>query len=100
MIKLYDGKQPISEIIKNSKRTVIDFFATWCGPCQMLGRVLENTQSDDVEVIKVDIDKFKSVAIEYGVRGVPTMLLAVDGNIKDTNVGYLNEQQFVEWSHQ
>lgn len=98
MIKEYDGKKPIEEIIKNSKRTVIDFFATWCGPCKMLGNVLKNTDSDDVEVVKVDIDKFKNIAIEFGVRGVPTMFLAVDGNIKDTNVGFLNEEQFLAWS--
>lgn len=71
-----------SEMIASSKPTLVDFFATWCGPCRMQSPILEevkNRLGDKANVIKVDIDKNQQLAAEYRVQSVPTLILFKDG---------------------
>ena len=78
------------EEIKNGV-TLVDFFATWCGPCKMLGPVLEELAKDvegKAKVIKVDIDQSPELADEFRIASVPTMIIFKDGNRSETMVGF------------
>lgn len=66
------------EIINSDKPVLLDFFATWCGPCQMMGPILQQVKEelgDDVKILKVDIDKYQDLAARYQVRSVPTFAI-------------------------
>jgi len=72
------------ELIKSTKPTLVDFYATWCGPCKMMSPLLEQVASemgDETKIIKVDIDKNRDAAAQYGIRSVPTLILFKEGEI-------------------
>ena len=71
-----------NEIISSDKPTLVDFYATWCGPCKMQAPILEQVASavgDDAKILKVDIDNNMDAARQYGVRSVPTLILFKEG---------------------
>ena len=78
------------EQLKESKSTVvIDFHATWCGPCKILSPILEELQDemDNVEFVKLDVDQFPEISGANQVMGVPTVVILKDGEIKERFVG-------------
>lgn len=79
-----------------SKKVLVDFYANWCGPCKMLGPILD-TISNDIDVIKVDIDKYPELARKYGVMSIPTIILFSSGNEVKRNIGFLNEKNLKEF---
>lgn len=85
--------------IINSDYALIDFFATWCGPCKMLGPIIENIASsrDNIKIAKVDVDKHEDIARKYGVMSIPTLILFKNGQVIDTKVGFLAEPLLNEW---
>ena len=71
-----------NEIINSEKPTLVDFYATWCGPCQMLSPILESVSTevgDSAKVLKVDIEKNMDFARQYNVRSVPTLIIFKEG---------------------
>jgi thioredoxin 1 len=71
-----------NSIIQSEKPVLVDFFATWCGPCQTLAPILKQVKDnlgDRISIIKIDVDKNKQIASQYQVRGVPTMILFQNG---------------------
>ncbi len=92
------NEQEFKNII-NSDYALIDFFATWCGPCKMMGPVLENVASnrDTIKIAKVDVDKFESLARTYGVMSIPTLILFKNGQVVATKVGFTPEPLLNEW---
>lgn len=71
-----------SEIINSEKPTLVDFYATWCGPCKMQAPILEQVASevgDNAKILKVDIDNNMDAARQYNVRSVPTLILFKEG---------------------
>lgn len=93
MLKHLTNKNFEKEVLQSDKAILVDFFATWCGPCQMLGPVLEkiSTSRADFDIAKVDIDQAPDLASRYKIEVVPTMLIFKDGNIVDRMEGYLDE---------
>lgn len=85
--------------IINSEYALVDFFATWCGPCKMMAPVLENLSSsrDNIKIAKVDVDRFESLARTYGVMSIPTLILFKNGQVVDTKVGFTAEPLLNEW---
>lgn len=80
----------------NGDYVLVDFFATWCGPCKMLGPILENV-SKNIEVLKVDVDKFENLARNYSVMSIPTLILLKKGQIVDKKIGFIPEVMLNEW---
>ncbi len=73
-----------SDIVKSDTPTLVDFFATWCGPCQAMSPVLDKLKTEmgsNVRVLKIDVDKNQEVAAKFKVRGVPTFVLFKKGEI-------------------
>ena len=93
-MKIVDSNEFKSEI--ESGITVVDFFATWCGPCKMLAPVLEGLSSDmegKAKFIKVDIDQSLDLANEFQVASVPTMVIFKDGQKIEQLVGFLPKEK-------
>lgn len=78
---------------------LVDFFATWCGPCKMLGPVLEDLASDrsEIEVVKIDVDENETLTRSYGIMSVPTLLLFKDGKVVSQKVGYVPKELLTSW---
>jgi thioredoxin 1 len=97
MMTEYQG-QDFQEVVGEGL-VLVDFFATWCGPCQMIMPVLDQIaqELDYVKIYKVDIDKFRQLAIDFQVRGVPTLILFKDGKVVDQASGYRPKAKIVEW---
>ncbi|MCR4766280.1 MAG: thioredoxin [Bacteroidaceae bacterium] len=73
-----------SDIIHSDQLTLVDFYATWCGPCRMMHPVLEQLKGqlgDSIRIIKLDVDKNESLAMNYRVQSVPTLMLFRGGNM-------------------
>ncbi|MEL6135152.1 MAG: thioredoxin [Bacteroidota bacterium] len=89
-------KATFNELIQGEKPVLVDFFATWCGPCQAMQPILKDLTEeigDQAHIIKVDVDKNQAAAQHFGVRGVPTFILFKDGEIKWQQAGIQPKHQ-------
>jgi thioredoxin 1 len=98
-------KSNFSEIIKDDKPVLVDFYANWCGPCKTLGPILNDAKSelgDDVKIVKIDVDKNEALASKYQVKGVPTLILFKNGEQLWRQSGVLQKSEIVQLikSHQ
>ncbi len=87
------------EVMKSEKPVIIDFYATWCGPCKKLFPIVEETakENENVKFVKIDIDNTKDIALEYQVKSIPTLLLIQNGEEKDRIVGIVDKNQILDF---
>ena len=98
-------KSNFSEIIKDDKPVLVDFYADWCGPCKMLAPILEDAKSElgeGVKIVKIDVDKNEALAGKDQVKGVPTLILFKNGEQIWRQSGVLQKAEIVQLvkSHQ
>ena len=82
--------QNFKELIK--EKVLVDFYANWCGPCKMLTPELERATSN-IKVIKVDVDEFETLAREYGVMSIPTLILFENGKEVKRTIGFMDKDK-------
>ncbi len=82
-------------LLNEGKTVLVDFYATWCGPCKMLAPVLEEVDPDypDVEFVKVDVDEEGDLARRYGISVIPTLFVIKNGEVTANTKGYLNADE-------
>lgn len=84
-----------NELITDEVPVLVDFYATWCGPCKTLAPILEEVKDnlgDKVKILKIDVDKNQDLASKHGVRGVPTMILYFNGKQVWRQSGVVDKQ--------
>ena len=87
------------EVLKSEKKVLIDFWASWCGPCRMLTPIVEEIAKDappDVVVGKVNVDEQPELAVKFGVMSIPTLLVFQNGQLIDTSVGVKSKQAILK----
>lgn len=92
------NKKNFDEKIKNGV-VLVDFFATWCGPCRMLSPILEDVQeelSDSVKIFKVDVDEDEQLARKFGIMSIPAIFVFKDGKQVEKHIGLMMQDEIVE----
>ncbi len=87
------------DVLQSNTPVLVDFYADWCGPCKVVGPVVEQLGNDyegRVDVRKVDVDSNPELASRYGVRSIPTLILFKDGVVQDTVIGAVPRSKLVE----
>ena len=82
-------------------RVLVDFFATWCGPCKMLSPILEEVdqrgEAGDLLIVKVDVDEASDIAIRFGIQSIPTLILFENGEMVKHALGYMPKPQLLNF---
>lgn len=85
------------KVLNNNGVVLVDFFATWCGPCRMLTPVLEEVSEEtDANIYKVDIDESEDLARRFGIMVVPTMIIFKDGKEQEKFSGYMQKEDILD----
>ncbi|HAN09172.1 MAG TPA: thioredoxin [Clostridiales bacterium] len=87
------------EVINSSEPVLVDFYATWCGPCKMMASVIDELAEElkgEAKIFKVDIDKAQELARKYSIMSVPTFMIFKGGEVKDQVLGAVPKQQLAD----
>ena len=92
-----------ADVLESDLPVVVDFWAEWCGPCKVIGPALEEISEEmagKVKIIKVNIDENPQTPMQYGVRGIPTLLIFDKGEVKAEKIGAAPKSKLSEWVEQ
>lgn len=92
-------KGKFETLIDQDTPVLVDFYADWCGPCQMMAPVLKEVaeeMGDKVKVIKIDVDKNQPIAQRFGVRSIPTLILFKNGKVLENKAGVMTKRDLTE----
>ncbi len=94
----YLGNEKLNEVITD-ELTIVDFFAEWCGPCMMLGPILEDLENKNknIKIIKVNTDEHEEEARKFGIMSIPTLILFKDKKEIDKRIGFQPLDELEEW---
>lgn len=96
-MEIITGKQ-FEEVTKKGV-VLVDFFATWCAPCRMMGMMLEEIEEetkDQFKIVKIDVDNDEAIARKFGILSIPTLILFVNGELKEKHVGIWQKDDLIE----
>lgn len=99
MLKKVEASDFETEVLKNEKPILVDFYADWCGPCKMVGPILEKigNEQSEFDVAKINVDNAQDIAQKYGVMSIPNMILFKNGEKVGEIVGFRPEDAIVEF---
>ena len=91
------------EVISSEKPVLIDFWAEWCGPCKMIGPILEELAPEmdgKIKIVKLDVDSNSQTAINYAIRSIPTLIIFKDGSVQAQHIGAASKAQLENFINQ
>ena len=95
MLKHINTKEFNEEVLKSKKIVLVDFYADWCGPCQMLSPILEEI-SEEYDIYKVNVDKEEELAYKYGIMSIPCVIAFKDGKEVKRSIGFVEKDSLLE----
>ncbi|MDY2883515.1 MAG: thioredoxin [Romboutsia timonensis] len=98
MAKIINTSQFRGSVEENQGVVVVDFFATWCGPCKMLAPIVDEIaqENDDIKVAKVNVDENPNIALDYKVMSIPTLVVIKGGKEVSRSVGVVDKKEILE----
>ena len=94
-VKVFNEENFKSEVLEEKGYVIVDFFATWCGPCKVMSGIIDEIAEElsEVKVGKIDVDESSEIASEYGIMSIPTIIIFKDGEIVKTFVGVTDKEE-------
>ena len=86
------------EVLNSKKPVVVDFYADWCGPCKMMGPIIDELagENDNIKVGKVNVDETQELAVKYGIMSIPTIIIFKNGNIAKKFIGVVGKEDILK----
>jgi len=87
------------EVLEFKGKVLVDFWASWCGPCQMLGPIIDeigDEYKDKIKVVKIDVDENQNLALQYNISSIPAVLIFEEGKVIDTIIGFHQKQDYLK----
>ena len=100
MAHIIGSVEEFDSLLKNEKPLLVDFFATWCGPCRMFAPTFDEFAGDhpEIECVKIDVDQHGEIAKRYGIMSIPTIMLFKNGELVKKNVGTLDLEELEDFA--
>ena len=96
MIKYLENEKDFENVTK--ERCLVDFYADWCGPCKMLGSVLESMENSiNMPIIKVNTDKFPNISAKFGIMSIPTVMIFENSKEVSKHIGYMSKEEIEDF---